>query len=320
MALKFLNNKMILKGEHNLNCKTKTAFIAIVGVPNVGKSSILNKLLGQKISIVSAKPQTTRTRIMGVLTEKNTQLVFIDTPGIHKPKTELGRYMETSIKKSISSVDACMMVIDSKKELSNEEITLMKQLKDLELPVVLAINKIDLIKDKTVLMEKIKEYNDIFDFSAVVPVSAKTNDGLTDLKKELQNLALEGDFLFEEDELTDQPERVIVSEIIREKLLLLLDKEVPHGIAVSIEKMKERQNGDIIDIDGIIYCEKDTHKGIIIGKKGCMLKKIGSSARVDIENFLGLKVNLQLWVKVKEDWRNRVGLLKNFGFDKNDFS
>ena len=303
-----------------MNNKTKTAFIAIVGIPNVGKSSILNKLLGQKISIVSAKPQTTRTRIMGVLTEENTQLVFIDTPGVHKPRTELGKYMETSIKKSISSVDACMMVIDAKKEISNEEIAFMKQLKSLDLPVVLAINKIDLIKDKTVLMEKIKEYSENFDFSSIVPVSAKTNDGLIDLKKELQNLALEGDFLFEEDELTDQPERVIVSEIIREKLLLLLDKEVPHGIAVSIEKMRERQNGSIIDIDGIIYCEKDTHKGIIIGKKGSMLKKIGSNARADIENFLGLKVNLQLWVKVKEDWRNRAGLLKNFGFDKNDFS
>lgn len=301
-------------------CK-KAAFVAIVGVPNVGKSSILNMMLGQKISIVSAKPQTTRTRIMGILTESETQLVFIDTPGVHNPKTQLGKYMEKSIRKSIADVDACMLVVDAQKDISDREITLMEKFKNLDIPAILAINKIDLLKDKSLLMEKIQKFSKSFNFSAIVPISAKTGYGMGDLKQELKNLALEGEHFFADDELTDQPERAIVSEIIREKLLNLLEKEVPHGIAVSVEKMKEREDGkEIIDIDATIYCEKDTHKGIIIGKKGSMLRKIGSSAREDIERFLDIKVNLQLWIKVKEDWRNREGLLKNFGFNQKDFN
>lgn len=296
----------------------KSAFIAIIGVPNVGKSSLLNALLGQKISIVSAKPQTTRTRIMGILTENKIQFVFIDTPGIHTPKTQLGHYMEKSVKSSISSVDCCLFVAEAGKNLKPAELKLIKKLKNLKLPVILAINKIDALCDKSVLMQQISQISELIDLTAVVPISAKTLDGLNILCAELKKIAVcEGHF-FQDDALTDQPERVIVSEIIREKILRLVDKEIPHGIAVCVEKMCER-NDDLMDINAIIYCEKNTHKGILIGKQGSMLKKIGSLARMDIESFFGVKVNLQVWVKVKEDWRNKAGLLRNFGFDEKNF-
>lgn len=296
----------------------KSGFIAIVGRPNVGKSSILNKLLGQKIAIVSSKPQTTRTRIMGVLTEGETQLVFIDTPGIHKPRTKLGKYMIRSVNESVSGVDACLMVTEACAEVRETELQLIEKFKKIEIPVILAINKIDTVKEKSDLMVQIAKYNQLFPFEAIVPVSAQTGNGLQDLKEELKQLAQEGEHLFDEDTLTDQTERVLAGEMIREKMLRLLDKEIPHGTAVVVERMKSRDNG-ILDIDATIYCERETHKRIIIGKQGAMLKKIGTYARQDMENFFDCKVNVQMWVKVKEDWRNKEGLLRSFGYDKNDF-
>lgn len=303
----------------NNNFNDKSAFIAIVGRPNVGKSSILNKMLGQKIAIVSSKPQTTRTRIMGVLTEEETQLVFIDTPGIHKPRTELGKYMVKSVNESVSGVDACLLVTEACRDITDTELKLIEKFKSMDVPAILAINKIDTVKEKSDLMLQIARYSEKFDFEAVVPVSAQNNSGIDDLKNELKNLAQEGGHLFDEDTLTDQPERVLAAEMIREKMLRLLDKEIPHGTAVVVERMRTREDKDIIDMDATIYCERDSHKGIIIGKQGAMLKKIGSYARQDMEAFFNCKVNLTMWVKVKEDWRNREGLLRSFGFDKSDF-
>lgn len=294
----------------------KSAFVAIVGVPNVGKSSILNALIGQKVSIVSAKPQTTRTRIMGVLTKGETQLVFVDTPGTHEPKTRLGQYMEKSVRSSIASVDSCLLVVVAGKNLKPAEVKLIKSLKSLKVPVILAINKVDLLRDKSVLMRQISEVSSMIDCVAVVPISAKTGDGLEVLLDELKKVAVcEGHF-FPDDALTDQTESVLVAEIIREKILRVTREEVPHGVAVRVEGMSEREDGHLMDIDATIYCEKATHKGILIGKHGDMLKEIGTQARVEIENFFDINVNLQIWVKVKEDWRNRAELLKNFGFDE----
>ncbi len=301
------------------NFNDKSAFIAIVGRPNVGKSSILNKMLGQKIAIVSSKPQTTRTRIMGVLTEKETQLVFIDTPGIHKPRTELGKYMVKSVNESVSGVDACLLVTEACRDITDTELKLIEKFKSMDVPAILAINKIDTVKEKSDLMLQIARYSEKYNFDAIVPVSAQNNSGIDDLKNELKKLAQEGGHLFDEDTLTDQPERVLAAEMIREKMLRLLDKEIPHGTAVVIERMRTRDDKDIIDMDATIYCERDTHKGIIIGKQGAMLKKIGSYARQDMEAFFNCKVNLTMWVKVKEDWRNKQGLLRSFGFDKSDF-
>lgn len=294
---------------------TKTAFIAIVGKPNVGKSSILNKLLGQKIAIVSDKPQTTRTRIMGVLTEGETQLVFTDTPGYHRPHNKLGEKMIKAVSDSISGVDACMFVVEPEGELRETETELIEKFKKDNMPVILVINKIDTIKVKTDLMKRILDLSALYGFEAVIPVSAIKNDGLDMLKEELIKLAFPSEHFFPDDTLTDQPERVIASEIVREKMLRMLDREIPHGVAVSIEKMRERSDKDILDIEAVIYCEKDSHKGIIIGKKGTMLKKISTYARQDMERFFDCKVNLQCWVKVKEGWRNRDGLIHNFGLD-----
>lgn len=295
---------------------TKTAFIAIVGCPNVGKSSVLNRMLGQKIAIVSDKPQTTRTRIMGVLTEDDTQLVFTDTPGFHKPKTKLGEFMVQAVDESISGVDAVLFVTEPAGELRPAEKELIERFKKEKLPVILAINKVDTIPDKEQLMGRIMEFSQLYPFEAIVPISALRGININDLVDELKNLAFESVFFFPEDTLTDQPERVIAAEIIREKLLRGLDKEIPHGTAVSIEKMKEREDSDILDIDAIIYCEKESHKGIIIGKKGASLKRISTRAREDMEKFFQCRVNLHTWVKVKEDWRNREGLIHNFGLDQ----
>lgn len=298
----------------------KSAFIAIVGRPNVGKSSILNAMIGQKVAIVSNKPQTTRTRIMGVLTEGDDQLVFIDTPGMHKPKTSLGKYMVRSVNESVSGVDACLLVTEADREPTQTELMLIEKFKSLDLPAILAINKIDTLKNKEVLMAQILKYSKLYDFAAIVPVSAHDGDGINELKEALKEFAMEGGHFFEEDALTDQSERNLAAEMIREKILRLTDREIPHGTAVVVEKMRTRDDGsDIMDVDATIYCEKDSHKGIIIGKGGSMLKKISSQARQDMENFFDCKVNLQTWVKVKEDWRNREGLLKRFGFDKSDF-
>ena len=293
----------------------KTAFIAIVGRPNVGKSSILNRLLGQKVAIVSSRPQTTRTKIMGVLTEGDVQLVFTDTPGFHKPKTKLGEKMIQAVDDSIGGVDSCLFVTEAKGEIRPTELELLGKLKAEKIPVVLAINKIDMISDKQELMSRILELTKLLDFDAVVPVSARDGDGMDALKDELINLAEDSEFFFPEDTLTDQPERVLAAEMIREKLLHRLNEEIPHGIAISIERMREREDKPILDIDAIIYCERESHKGIIIGKKGAMLKEVSTNARHELERFFDCRVNLQCWVKVKEDWRNREGLIHNFGLD-----
>ena len=294
---------------------TKTAFIAIVGKPNVGKSSILNRMLGQKIAIVSEKPQTTRTKIMGVLTEGEIQLVFTDTPGFHRPRTKLGEKMVKAVSDSIGGVDACLFVAEPKGEIKDIEKELIEKFKKEKMPVVLAINKIDLLEDKAELMSRICELSALYNFEAVVPVSAVKNDGIRELISELSKLSFESEHFFPDDTLTDQPERVLAGEIIREKMLRLLDKEIPHGVAVSIERMRERPDGDLMDIDAVIYCEKESHKVIIIGKKGATLKRISTYARQDMDKFFGCRINLKCWVKVKEGWRNREGLIHNFGLD-----
>ncbi len=294
---------------------TKTAFIAIVGCPNVGKSSILNKMIGQKIAIVSNKPQTTRTKIVGVLTQDETQLVFTDTPGFHRPHNKLGEKMVKAVSDSISGVDACLFVIEPKGELCPAELELIEKFKKEKMPVILAINKVDTLADKTELMARILEMSKIYDFASIVPVSAQNGSNIKELIDELKGLAFESIHFFPDDTLTDQPERVIAAEIIREKILRRMNKEVPHGIAVSVEKMRERENSDLLDIEAIIYCEKDSHKGMVIGKKGETLKTISTRAREDMEKFFDCRINLQCWVKVKEDWRNREGLIHNFGLD-----
>lgn len=294
---------------------TKTAFIAIVGCPNVGKSSILNKMIGQKIAIVSNKPQTTRTKIVGVLTQNETQLVFTDTPGFHRPHNKLGEKMVKAVSDSISGVDACLFVIEPKGELRAAELELIEKFKKEKMPVILAINKVDTLADKTELMSRIMEMSKLYDFTSIVPVSAQNGSNIKELIDELKGLAFESIHFFPDDTLTDQPERVIAAEIIREKILRRMNKEVPHGIAVSVEKMRERPGTDLLDIEAIIYCEKESHKGMVIGKKGETLKTISTRAREDMEKFFECRINLQCWVKVKEDWRNREGLIHNFGLD-----
>ena len=299
----------------------RSAFVTIVGIPNVGKSSLLNRILGQKIAIVSSKPQTTRTRIMGVYTEGDDQLVFIDTPGLHKPKTELGQFMVKAINESVDGGDVAVLVIDATKdEVAKGELSMIEKLKRSHMPAILAINKIDCLKNKKEqLLEIILRYSSLFDFDAVVPLSAQTGEGVDALMGELKKHTIGGGHFFPDDELTDQPEKVLAAEMIREKILRLTDKEIPHGVAVVIEKMKQRDGTNILDIDATIYCERDTHKGILIGKGGSMLKKISTYARQDMENFFDCKINLQTWIKVKEDWRNRRALLTNFGYDSKNF-
>ena len=298
----------------------RSAFITIVGIPNVGKSSILNRLLGQKIAIVSSKPQTTRTRITGILTEGGDQLVFIDTPGLHKPKTGLGEYMVKAVNETVGSGDVAVLVVDAKDEVKKGELSLIEKLKKADMPAILALNKIDTLKNKKEeLMDAILRYSALYNFDAVVPISAETGEGFGALKEELLKHCVEGEHFFDDDAITDQPEKVIAAEIIREKILRLCDKEIPHGTAVVIESMKEREDADIIDIEATVYCERDSHKGIIIGKGGEMLKKISTYSRQDMERFFGCKVNLHTWVKVKEDWRNRRALLQNFGYDQKNF-
>ena len=291
---------------------TKSAFIAIVGKPNVGKSSLRNTLLGEKIAIVSSKPQTTRTRITGVLTEDIYQWVFLDTPGFHKPKTKLSGHMNKVVTDSIADVDLVLFVVEPMGKLTPEENSLIEQFKARRLPVILVINKTDLI-DKEQLLARIAEISALYDFEAVVPVSVTENEGISTLMDELRVHTEEGPHFFPEDTLTDQPERAIAAEIIREKILRNMRDEIPHGTAVSIEKMREREGGGILDIEATIYCERDSHKGMIIGKGGAMLKKIGSDARADLEAFLDVKVNLKCWVKVRDDWRNSEKAIKQVG-------
>ena len=291
---------------------TKTAMITIAGRPNVGKSTLTNYLVGEKIAIVSNKPQTTRNRICGIVTKGDTQFVFVDTPGFHKARTKLGDYMVNVTKSSIADVDLTVMMVEPIASIGPQEQGLIDQLKASRCPVVLAINKIDSV-EKDILLEVIALYSQAADFVAIIPISAKTGDGVEQLLKVCENYAIESPFLFPEDSTTDQPERQVMAEIIREKLLWTLDREVPHGTAVEITKFSERDNG-IIDIDATIYCEKASHKGIIIGKQGAMLKKISSMARTDCEKFMGTRVYLTTWVKVKENWRDSDFLVRNFGY------
>ena len=294
--------------------KTKTAMITIAGRPNVGKSTLTNYLVGEKIAIVSNKPQTTRNRICGIVTRENTQFVFVDTPGYHRARTKLGDYMVNVAQESIADVDLTILVVEPIASVGPQEEGLLAKIQSSRSPAVLAINKIDTV-EKDALLEVIQVYSQKADFDAIVPISAKTGDGVDELLKVCEKYAVEGPFLFPEDITTDQPERQVMAEIIREKLLWCLDREVPHGTAVEINRFSERDNG-IIDIDATIYCEKASHKGIIIGKGGEMLKKISSMARSDCEKFMGTKVYLTTWVKVKENWRDSDFLVRNFGYSE----
>lgn len=291
---------------------TKTAMITICGRPNVGKSTLTNALVGEKIAIVSSKPQTTRNRISAVVNRGDTQLILMDTPGFHKPRTRLGDYMVKVVRESVADVDAVMLVVEPIANIGPQEQELIRRMQESGAPGVLVINKIDTV-EKQELLRVMALYAGAHQFDAIVPISAKQGDGLEELMDELQKFAAPGPQLFPDDMISDMPEKQICAELVREKLLLCLDKEIPHGTAVEVTKFSERENG-IIDMDVTIYCEKDSHKGIIIGKKGAMLKKIGELARTDIEAFMGTKVFLQTWVKVKENWRDSNAQLRNFGF------
>ena len=297
------------------NLTPRTAFIAIIGCPNVGKSTLLNHLLGEKIAAVSKKPQTTRTRITGILTKENTQYVFLDTPGMIKSRNKLGDYMVKTISNTIGEVDACLFVVEAGVAPGATEKNILERIGKRSLPAILVINKTDKVSGEAV-GDTILMYKDLYDFVAVVPISAQNNKGVDTVLSEAENFLSEGDWFFGEDEITDQPERQIAAEIIREKLLRTLDDEIPHGTAVVIEEFKEE--GKLLRIRAEIFCEREAHKRIIIGKQGAQLKKIGSYAREDLEGFFGMKVFLDLWVKVKTNWRDDAVNLGNFGFNKND--
>lgn len=291
---------------------TKSAMITVCGRPNVGKSTLVNALVGEKIAIVSNKPQTTRNRISAVLTHGDTQFVLMDTPGIHKPRTRLGDYMVNVVKESVADVDAVMMLVEPVANIGKQEEELIVRLKETGVPAILVINKIDTV-EKSTLLEVMAMYSAAHEFETIIPISARNKEGLDELLTELRKYAVEGPQLFPDDMISDQPEKQICAELVREKLLLCLDKEIPHGTAIEVTKFSERENG-IIDMDVTIYCEKASHKGIIIGKQGAMLRKIGELSRADIEAFMGTKVFLQTWVKVKENWRDSMAQLRNFGY------
>ena len=289
------------------------AMITVCGRPNVGKSSLTNALVGEKVAIVSNKAQTTRNRIYGVVNREDTQYILLDTPGLHKPKSALGEYMVKVVTSSLSDVDCALLLVEPIAHVGGPELALIERIKEEHLPAILCINKIDTVEPAE-LLPVIAAYNEAWDgFDAIIPISAHTGSGLDDLMHELRKYASEGPQLFPDGEISDQPERQIMGELIREKLLLCLDKEIPHGTAVEITKFSERDSG-VIDVDATIYCEKASHKGIIIGKQGAMLKKISSLARADMEKFMGTKVYLETWVKVKENWRDNVNYVRSFGY------
>ncbi|HJB80741.1 GTPase Era [uncultured Flavonifractor sp.] len=290
----------------------KSGMISIVGRPNVGKSTLTNALVGEKIAIVSNKPQTTRNRISAVVNRGECQYVFLDTPGLHKARTRLGDYMVKVVKESVADVDAILLLVEPIPHIGGPEAELIARIKQLGVPSILVINKMDTV-EKEALLAVMQTYGQAHDFNAILPISAKQNEGVNELLDLLAEFLPEGPQLFPDDMVTDQPERQVCAEIIREKLLLCLDKEIPHGTAVEITRFSERDN-EIIDLDATIYCEKASHKGIIIGKGGAMLKKISTLARTDIEAFMGTKVFLQTWVKVKEGWRDSLNLIHNFGY------
>lgn len=292
----------------------KSGFVTIIGKPNVGKSTLMNQMLGQKISIMSNKPQTTRNRIQAICSQTDYQIIFIDTPGIHKAKTKLGQYMTKSVETTLNEVDVILMLIEPSEKVSDLDKYVIEHIENIKTPVVLVINKIDTL-EKSKILKIIDIYKELYNFAYIIPISALTGENVEELLKCIKNNLPDGPQYFPSDMITDQPERQIVSELIREKALQFLEDEIPHGIAVEILSMKKRKDKDIVDIEANIYCEKESHKGIIIGKQGNKLKQIGTKARIDIQNLLGSQVNLKLWVKVKKDWRDNEFLLKNFGYN-----
>lgn len=298
--------------------KFKSGFVTLIGRPNVGKSTLMNRLIGQKIAITSNKPQTTRNRIQTVYTSEKGQIIFLDTPGIHKAKNKLGEYMVAVAERTLREVDVILWLVEPTTFIGAGERHIAEQLKNTSTPVILVINKIDTVS-KGEILKFIEAYKDVANFKEIVPVSALKGENTDELIDVMFDYLEEGPCYYDEDTITDQPERQIAAEMIREKALRNLSDEIPHGIAVAIDQMKERKKANIIDIDATIICERDSHKGIIIGKQGSMLKKIGSQARMDIENLLDCKVNLKLWVKVKKDWRDSDFLIKNFGYRKDDY-
>ena len=300
-----------------MNNITKTAMITICGRPNVGKSSLTNALVGEKISIVSDKPQTTRNRIYGVVNREDTQFVLLDTPGLHKPRSRLGDYMVKVVRESLQQVEAALLLVEPIAHVGEPEKILLQRITEEGLPCVLCINKIDTVEKKDDLLEVIAAYSAVYPgFDAIIPISARTGDGLEDLMAQLQTYAAEGPQLFPDGMTTDQPDAQVCAEIVREKMLLCLEKEIPHGTAVEVTRFTEREDTGIIDLDVTIYCEKASHKGIIIGKHGDMLKRISSLARRDIEKFMGAKVYMETWVKVKENWRDNVNFIRARGYDE----
>ena len=292
---------------------THSGMITLCGRPNVGKSTLLNAFVGEKIAIVSNKPQTTRNRISGIVTRGSKQFVFLDTPGLHKARNRLGEYMVGVVRASVADVDAVLLVVEPVANVGEPEMELIQRIKALKLPAVLVINKVDELENKEKLLEVIAAYSAVHDFNAIVPISAKEKDGVEELLSLLEQFLPEGPQLFPEDLTTDQPERQVMAEILREKLLYCLDKEIPHGTAVEITRFSERDS-EIIDVEATIFCEKSSHKGIIIGKQGAMLKKVSTMARKDMERFMGTKVYLQTWVKVKENWRDSLAGVHNMGY------
>ncbi len=301
----------------NTNANFKSGFVTLIGRPNVGKSTLMNRLIGQKIAITSNKPQTTRNRIQTVYTDERGQVVFLDTPGIHKAKNKLGEYMVNVAERTLKEVDVVLWLVEPSTFIGAGEQHIAAQLKTIKTPIVLVINKVDTVKKEEIL-KFIDAYKDICEFADIVPVSALKGQNTDTVLEVIFKYLPYGPAFYDEDTVTDQPQRQIVAEMIREKALRSLDEEIPHGIAVTIEKMKERPGGKVVDIEATIICERDSHKGIIIGKGGAMLKKIGSAARFEIERMMEMKVNLQIWVKVRKDWRDSDLFMKNFGYDKKE--